>query len=164
MHANPYQAPTAISEPRAVSEITASGIEPGCDGIPYEGFRQYRRAALCFVLTMFLFFALISVDMFRHMSMVDGTISLTVPLVLLIVSAKLMSWRKVADADLTLKKYSDVSKNIRRHCLWTGPAILAVGVAQMIWVAERWHIFVCPCLASGPLVFGCAFLWPRVEE
>ena len=92
------------------------------------------------------------------------TTSICALIVLLIVSTKVMSWRKVSDAELTLKKYADVSKNIRRHCLWIGPAIFAVGVAQMIWVPERWHIFVCPCLVSGPLVFGCAFLWPRVEE
>ena len=161
MHANPYQAPTAISKPAAAPGATASGNESDCDGIPHEGFLQYRRAVACCALTMSLFFALISVDMFRQISMVDGAISLTMPTVLLMASARVICWRKAADAELTLSKYSHVSQSIRRHCLWAGPAVLAVGVAQLIWAPEGVRIFVCPCLVSGPLLVGCAFLSPR---
>lgn len=120
MQTNPYQAPTVISEPEAMSDITVADFDPDGVGIPYHGFLQYRRAALCSVLTMFFSFACITVDMFRNMSMVEGAISSLVPTTMLIASAKVMRWRTVSDAELTLKKYRDVSTNIRRHFLCWG--------------------------------------------
>lgn len=162
MPSNPYQTPTAISEPGRVLHTTVADNESGCLGVSHRAFRQHRRAAICLILSISLFSALISIDMFRRVSIVDGVISLIFPVVLLAVTAKMMSWRTTADTEITLERYSDVANNMRRHCLWTGPALCAVGVAQMARVPARWQLFVCPCLASGPLIFGCAFLWPRV--
>lgn len=160
MHANPYQPPTGISDPVVVE----ASIDPDCDGISHESFLRYRRAVCCFGLTMFFLFAAVSFEVFLSMSMIEGTVSLIAPVGLLVALVQFMSWRTLADTEFTRKNYWDTCAKFRGLCLCWGPTVFAVGLIQFVWVPERFTMIFVACLFGGPLLFGCAFLWPRAVE
>lgn len=158
MQQNPYQAPTSVNQAAPTSDFDPSE----CDGIPHEGYLAFRRGSLGLILSMLLFFVLHSADMFRD-SIIEGAITLVLPIVLLFVAAKTMEKETAVEAQLTLKNYRAIASSCRGMCLWLGPVMFATGLAQLIWIPEQWYMLAWSCLAAGPAFFGCAFLWPRVE-
>lgn len=155
METNPYQPPVTL----APTEFDAADHL----GVPQAAFVQFRRASVVLFATLCLFFSLNSIDMYQRMSVVDAAISLMMPIAFLVVVVKTMALRSSAEAKLTLEKFRTVSSTGRQTGIWLGPTLLAVGVAQVIWVPTQWHILASSCLVCGPLAFANAFLWPRVE-
>lgn len=154
MTINPYLSP-AIDE----SAKKEAGDSPGYS---QQGYIQYRRAVACLLVTLAVFFALISVSMFSQSMIGDALIASIFPMAIFVAVYQFLKKNTASQAEL--RRYRTASSTLRPLCFVFGPLMFVCGIVQMMWVPTQWQLFPWSFLVGGPATLVCGFLWPRMEN